>query len=176
MELPGRIFILGFMGCGKTTHGKKLAKKIGRSFIDLDYYIERKENKTIPEIFNSKGEHYFREIESVYLQQVISRYPSAVISLGGGTPCFNDNMNSILQSGLTVYIQMPAAALYQRLIHAAYVRPLFAGKSQEEGLRLAEKLLAERGEFYAKALLKVNGINLDTDKLLEALSLYIGNS
>lgn len=175
MEIPEKIFLMGFMGCGKTTHGKKLAKKLNRPFIDLDHYIERKENKTIPEIFNLSGENAFREMEALYLKQVISRYASAVISLGGGTPCFNNNIDIINTSGLSIYIEMTSKALFQRLENAATARPLLAGKSSDEKLKTISDLLEVRENFYKQAAIKVNGINLDTEKLIEALSLFIGN-
>lgn len=167
---------MGFMGCGKTTHGKKLAKKLNRPFIDLDHYIERKENKSIPEIFKISGETHFRDLEAMYLKQVIDRYESSVVSLGGGTPCFNKNINLINSSGLSIYIEMSPLSLFQRLENSVTARPLLLGKTKEEKIQLIEKLLSERENYYLQAPIKVNGINLDTEKLMEALSLHIGSS
>lgn len=157
------------MGAGKSTHGKKLAKTISFPFIDLDHYIEKKEEKSIEAIFNSKGEATFRDLESMYLNQVISRYTKAVFSLGGGTPCFNSNMDVLLKNGLVIYIQMSPEALNSRLIESKATRPLLENKSKEEALEFIKKLLGEREGFYSRAHVTVNGINLTADKLKESI-------
>lgn len=170
--MSDKIFLIGFMGSGKSTHGKKLAKALEKPFIDLDNYIEKKEGITVDEIFSTKGEDYFREKESEYLKQVIARYPKSVVSLGGGTPCFNNNITQILKSGTAVYIEMPAESLHYRLTQSENKRPLLKDKSLEEGLEFIKSLLRKREQFYLQAQLTINGINLTTDKLKEALSLY----
>ena len=167
-----KIFLIGFMGSGKTTHGKKLAKVLDKPFIDLDNYIEKKENLSISEIFSTKGEDYFREKESEYLKQVIARYPKSVVSLGGGAACFKNNITQILKGGTVIYIEMPAESLHYRLTQSETQRPLLQNKSLEESLEFIEDLLRKREPFYSQAHLTVNGINLITDKLKEALSLY----
>lgn len=167
-----KIFLIGFMGSGKTTQGKKLAKVLDKPFIDLDNYIEKKENLSISEIFSTKGEDYFREKESEYLKQVIARYPKSVVSLGGGAACFKNNITQILKSGTVIYIEMPAESLHYRLTQSETQRPLLQNKSLEESLEFIEDLLRKREPFYSQAHLTVNGINLTTDKLKEALSLY----
>lgn len=176
MELPDKIFLLGFMGSGKSTHGKRLARLLNRPFIDLDHYIERKENKSIGEIFTKEGENHFRDLEKLYLNQVISRYAQSVISLGGGTPCFNDNMNTILKNGLPIYIQMSPEALFNRLSNSTNERPLLKGKTKEQSLDFINETLTEREKYYIKALIKVNGIDLTANKLAEELSLFIANN
>src|SRR5688572_3635141 len=100
MKRAQRIFLIGFMGSGKSTQGKKLAKALQRPFIDLDNYIEKKEEMSVENIFAEKSEEVFREKEALYLKQVISRYESSVISCGGGTPCFNDNLEVMLKKGV----------------------------------------------------------------------------
>jgi shikimate kinase len=92
-----KIILLGYMGSGKTTIGSSLSKKLYQNFTDLDDYIEKKENKTISEIFTEKGEIYFRKIEHVYLKQFIMDNDSYILSLGGGTPCYANNMDFISQ-------------------------------------------------------------------------------
>ena len=176
MELPDKIFLLGFMGSGKSTHGKRLARLLNRPFIDLDHYIERKENKSIGEIFTKEGENHFRDLEKLYLNQVISRYAQSVISLGGGTPCFNDNMNTILKNGLPIYIQMSPEALFNRISNSTNERPLLKGKTKEQSLDFINETLTEREKYYIKALIKVNGIDLTANKLAEELSLFIANN
>lgn len=176
MSIPDKIFLMGFMGCGKSTHGKKLAKLLNRPFIDLDHYIEKKEELSIDGIFKTKGEDYFRQKETEYLNQVINRYPTSVISLGGGTPCFNNNITLILKSGLSVYIEMPAESLHFRLSQSLTARPLIQNKSAEEALEFVKTLLKKRESFYLQAPITVNGHNLTAEKILEAISLHIGKS
>jgi shikimate kinase len=162
------------MGCGKTTHGKKLAKLLERPFIDLDNYIEKKEEASVKTIFDTKGEAFFREKETEYLKQVVARYATSVISLGGGAACFNDNMQFMLKKGIVIYIQMPAEALHYRLLQSETQRPLLKDKTPEEGLAFIKDLLKEREPFYSQSQITVNGIDLTAEKLKEAVSLYIG--
>jgi len=157
------------MGCGKSTQGKKLAKALEKPFIDLDNYIEKKEDASIETIFNTKGEEYFREKESEYLKQVVARYPKSVVALGGGAACFNSNINLILKSGTVIYIEMPADSLHYRLTQSDSARPLLKDKTLEESLEFVTNLLRKRELFYVQAHITVNGINLTTDKLKEAL-------
>jgi shikimate kinase len=171
-----KIFLIGFMGCGKSTQGKKLAKALEKPFIDLDHYIEKKEEATIEIIFNTKGEDYFREKETEYLKQVIARYPKSVVSLGGGAACFNGNINLILKAGTVIYIEMPPDSLHYRLTQSETSRPLLKDKTLEESLKFVTDLLHKRETFYSQAHVTVNGINLTTEKLKEALSLYSAKS
>lgn len=174
METPDKIFLTGFMGCGKSTHGKKLAKLLNKPFIDLDNYIEKKEEATVDFVFKTKGEDYFREKESEYLKQVINRYPKAVVSLGGGASCFNNNISLLLKSGLMIYIEMPPETLHYRLTQSDNTRPLLQNKSAEESLEFIENLLHKREHYYRQAQITVNGVNLTAEKLKEAISLHIG--
>lgn len=176
MEQDQKIFLIGFMGCGKTTHAKKLAKALRNSFIDLDNYIEKKEEMSVETIFATKGEEYFREKETLYLDQVISRYKTSVVSLGGGAACFNNNLNTILKAGIVIYIEMPPEALHYRLVHSKTNRPLLQNKTAEESLTFITSLLHKRQVFYNQAHIKINGIDLTTDKLKEALSLFIAKT
>ncbi len=104
------LYIIGFMGSGKSTAGKKIASHIGWSFIDLDKKIEEHTGKTIPEIFSQDGENYFREIETKLLRN-LKTGSDTVISTGGGTPCHSDNMNFMLKTGLTLYLKLTPAEL-----------------------------------------------------------------
>jgi len=164
------------MGSGKTTQGKKLAKALDKPFIDLDNYIEKKENLSIEQIFATKGEDYFRGKESEYLKQVIARYAKSVVSLGGGAACFNNNISQILKAGIVIYIEMPPESLHYRLSQSETQRPLLQNKDPEESLEYIKTLLRYREPFYTQAHITVNGINLTTDKLKEALSLFIAKN
>ena len=105
-----RIFLIGFMGCGKTTLGKKLAKHLNFNFIDLDRFIENKTVKSINVIFDEKGEQYFRDLEKESLNEIY-KMDNLVIATGGGTPCFSDNMQTMLEKGICIYLKMEAEDL-----------------------------------------------------------------
>src|SRR5690554_4762065 len=126
-----RIFIIGYMGSGKTTVGKRLAKALSLDFIDLDAYIQSKYRKTIPQLFEEKGEKGFRELEHLTLREVAT-FEDVVISTGGNAPCFFDNMELMNGAGTTVYLQAEPNELADRLAASKTVRPLIAGKSREE--------------------------------------------
>ncbi len=126
-----RVFLVGYMGVGKTTIGKLLSKELGVQFIDLDKYIESRYRKTVPDIFAEKGEEKFRMIEREMLREVAT-FQDVLISTGGGTPCFFDNMDLMNQHGVTVYIKASAKQLVSRLLAYKGVRPIIQGKSPEE--------------------------------------------
>ena len=160
------IFLVGYMGCGKSTLGKKLAINLNYDFIDLDNYIEEQEGRTIKEIFADDGEEYFRKLERVYLHRVIDT-ENVVISSGGGTPCFFDNMDQMNEYGLTVYINMHPKALIPRLKLSELYRPLIDNMEGEELLDYVYKTLREREGFYHKAHKVVAGYDLSVKKLQE---------
>jgi len=157
------------MGSGKSTIGKKLAKKLNTDFIDLDKYIETKENKSIAKIFELQGETEFRKIEKESLLE-ISRLENKIISLGGGTPCFLNNMKIINNSGLSVYLKMPIGMLVSRLINAKIQRPLIKDKNREELHNFIEKQLKEREEFYSMSSITFNAISVNIDELVSSIS------
>ena len=160
------IFLVGYMGCGKSTLGKKLAHNLKHDFIDLDSYIEEQEGRTIKEIFADDGEDYFRKLERVYLHRVIDT-ENVVISVGGGSPCFFDNMEQMNEYGMMVYINMHPKALIPRLQLSEAFRPLIAGMEGEVLLDYVYKTLREREGFYHKAQKVVTGYNLSAKKLQE---------
>ncbi len=145
-----RIFLIGYMGAGKTTIGKELAKHLSLSFIDLDAYIQSKYRKTIAEIFDNLGEKEFRKIEKKTLNEV-SLIEDVVISTGGGAPCFFDNMEVMNNAGVTVYIEAEPEELASRLLASKTVRPLIAGKSKEELIPFISEHLKKRERYYNKA-------------------------
>lgn len=149
------IFLIGFMGCGKSTVGRKLATAVGYDFVDLDQRVCEIAGMTIPEIFALHGEEAFRRIERQALEEMANR-SDVVVATGGGAPCYGDNMDFIVSHGKAVYLKMTPPALQQRLLHAKAVRPKIVGKGPEELLAYIEELLAEREPFYGRANIVVN--------------------
>lgn len=145
-----RIILIGYMGVGKTTIGRSLAKQLGLQFYDLDDYIQGRYHKTIPEIFAMEGEDGFRRIEQRMLHEVCE-FEDVLLSCGGGTPCFFDNMAYMNRQGITIYLKACPDVLYKHLAMCKTPRPLIAGKSKEELLDFITKSLEEREPFYAQA-------------------------
>jgi shikimate kinase len=145
-----RIFLIGYMGAGKTTIGKELSGEFGLSFIDLDHFIENHYYKTICQIFDEKGEDGFRELERKHLREVAG-FEDVVISTGGGTPCFHENMDFMNQSGTTVYLKVSVDELAKRLEHSKNVRPVLNGRSGEELKQFIEESLSKRSGDYEQA-------------------------
>ena len=155
-----KVVLLGYMASGKSTIGKKLAKTFSLPFIDLDDYIVSKENKTISKIFAEKGEIYFRKIESVYLQEILKGKGNFVLSLGGGTPCYANNMNLINTSdAISIYLHTGIQLLSKRLIAKKSERPLVANLEDDSIYEFVGKHLFERGFFYeqAKYIVRTDG-------------------
>jgi len=165
------LYIIGFMGSGKSTAGKKLASLLGWSFIDLDKRIEEQTGKTIPEVFSQHGEDFFRNIETEVLKSLKSQ-TNTVISTGGGTPCHGDNMDHMLKTGLTLYLKLTPGQLKSRLSKSTGERPLIKDLSNVGLLRFIEEKLAYRVKWYNRAEIFVEGTNLDTNLLY---SLVISN-
>ena len=138
------------MGAGKTTIGKALSKELGIIFYDLDWYIENRMRKTVSQIFAERGEEGFRKIEYNMLHEV-AEFEDVIISCGGGTPCFFDNMDYLNQQGQVVYLKAEPEVLYKHLLMAKVERPLIKGKSQEELLAFISDQLDRREPFYSKA-------------------------
>lgn len=156
------------MGCGKSTHGKKLALKLGYDFIDLDHQIERELGTTITAFFAQSGEEAFRKLESDRLKNY--DYPqNCVVATGGGAPCFFDNMDWMNENGLAIYIQMTPLALARRLEHGKEKRPLLKDLDEAGLVDFITQKLAEREADYSRAELIVNGINLTADDLRAAV-------
>lgn len=145
-----RIILVGYMGSGKTTVGKALAAKLGMPFYDLDWYIESRMRKTVKQIFDEKGEEGFRRIEHNMLHEV-AEFENVIISCGGGTPCFYDNMDYINRQGQSVYLKCTPEVLHNHLRMGKTVRPLLLHKSPAEVRQFIERQLAEREPCYNKA-------------------------
>lgn len=145
-----RIIIIGYMGAGKTTVGKALAKDMGLTFYDLDWYIESRMHKTVKQIFDEQGEEGFRRIERNMLHEV-AEFEDVVISCGGGTPCFFDNMDYLNAQGDTFYLKAEPEVLKAHLLMGKTQRPLIKGKSPEELTDYIKQALQQRSPFYEKA-------------------------
>jgi shikimate kinase len=165
-----RIILVGYMGSGKTTVGKALSKETGMMFYDLDWYIESRMRKSVSQIFAEKGEEGFRKIEYNMLHEV-AEFEDVIISCGGGTPCFFDNMDYLNQQGDVVYLKATPETLYKHLLMAKVERPLLKGKSPEELIGYITEHLKERAPFYEKAkyTLDVNVLD-EYDKIKESVA------
>ena len=147
-----KIILLGYMASGKSTIGKEISKKLFMNFIDLDAYIVKRENQSISEIFKVKGEIYFRGLESRYLKELLNADTDFVLSLGGGTPCYGDNMSLILASlAKPVYIKVSIPTLVARLTAEKNSRPLIANLADDKIPEFVAKHLFERRFFYEQA-------------------------
>jgi shikimate kinase len=162
----GLIFIVGFMGCGKTTWGRKLASRLEYEFIDLDHELERQAGISVAEYFSKFGEDAFRQHESDILKQTV--YPAnAVISTGGGLPCFFDNMDWINAHGKSIYIELSPKTLADRLENAKVKRPLLHEKHGDALVAFIAERLAVRSPFYRQATFTADGTHLTVDGLAE---------
>ena len=165
-----RIILVGYMGSGKTTVGKALSKETGMMFYDLDWYIESRMRKSVSQIFAERGEEGFRKIEYNMLHEV-AEFEDVIISCGGGTPCFFDNMDYLNQQGDVVYLKATPETLYKHLLMAKIERPLLKGKSSEELIAYITEHLKERSPFYEKAryILDVNVLD-EYDKIQSSVA------
>ena len=145
-----RVILIGYMGAGKTTVGKALAKQLGLQFYDLDWYIESRMHKTVPQIFAERGEEGFRLIERNMLHEV-AEFEDVVLSCGGGTPCFFDNMDYMNGQGDVVYLKAEPEVLYKHLLMGKVERPLLKNKTPEELIAFIKEQLKIREKFYTQA-------------------------
>jgi shikimate kinase len=165
----GLIFLVGFMGCGKTTLGRKLASRLGYEFIDLDHILEAQVGISITEYFSSFGENAFRNLESEVLKQ--TTYPeNAVISTGGGLPCFFDNMQWMNTHGKTVYIKLSPKTLADRLENEKDKRPVLNGAKGKDLVAFIEGKLTDRDKFYSQATIIADGLSLTAEKVEQLLN------
>jgi len=138
------------MGAGKTTVGKALAKELRMPFYDLDWYIESRMHKTVKAIFDERGEAGFRKIEHNMLHEV-AEFEDIIISCGGGTPCFFDNIDYMNRQGETVYLKATPEVLYGHLKMGKTIRPLLLNKPADEVQVFIREQLAQREPYYSKA-------------------------
>ncbi len=162
------LFLIGYMGSGKSTLGRGIAAALGWRFIDTDKEIERSEGLSVSEIFATLGEEAFRKMEHDLIAS-ISPDEQAVVSTGGGAPCHFDNMERMNATGVTVYLKIPAGALVQRLLQSRTRRPLIEGKSPEELRLYIESHLAEREPYYGRATHVIEGVGIRPEHIIETL-------
>jgi shikimate kinase len=160
-----KIFLIGYMASGKTTVAKKLASKLEVEFVDLDKEIRKAEGMGIPEIFKIKGEQAFRKLERKELRKWLNK-DNFVLACGGGTPCFFESMDEMNAAGVTIYLQMTAKAVVDRVQTAKDERPILKGLSEEKMLSKVAFQIEKREPFYSKAQWTINGVNLDIDELV----------
>ncbi len=165
------IVLLGYMASGKSYFGKKIADILEYEFVDLDEFIEKEENTTIKELFSSKGEIYFRKKEHDYLKKLVSTKTKTVISLGGGTPCYGNNMDLLLNNAKvqTFYLQVTIPNLVERVLSETDKRPLISHlKTKEELMEFIGKHLFERLGYYSQAEHTVDA-NKNEKEVLESI-------
>ena len=163
-----KIYLIGFMGCGKSTIGKRLAARCGFDFVDTDEVFSVVHGCSVKDYFDLYSEEKFRKEEQKILYQT-QEMDNVIISVGGGTPCYQDNMQWILANGIAVYIQMSANALYNRLVNSKSERPLLQTVETRHATSLLEtiqNLLSQRENIYNKAHIIVQGLDFDMGKLL----------
>ncbi|MCX2741982.1 shikimate kinase [Pontibacter anaerobius] len=167
-----RIFLIGMMGSGKTTLGRQLAQRIGYTFVDLDEYIVRQQGQSIAQIFERQGQEHFRKLERQALEEVVQQYEQAVVSTGGGAPCFFNNIDFINLHGESFYLKVPVEQLLQRLLDQGQAeRPLLAGKSPAELKVYLTETLAHRKQFYERAKHTLAEASPTTESFLRLLNL-----
>ena len=168
------IILTGYMGCGKTEIGSRLSQKLGMKFIDLDQYIEKKEGFSVTDLFEKKGNIYFRKLESKYLNEIIYK-DNYIISLGGGTPCYHENHKIFnVDNSISFYLKHSRKNLSERLFAIKNNRPLISKfKSEEKLLEFISKHLFEREFYYfmAKNTITCDDKSIDQiiDKIIEIL-------
>jgi shikimate kinase len=166
-----KIFLIGMPGSGKTTTGKLLAEKLKLPFVDLDVEIEKSEGQPINQIFEKKKEKYFREIESTMLKSFCSSPNSFVMSTGGGAPCFHDNMEKMNDSGKTIFLDVPAKEIANRLVKTNLNdRPLFAKLSSDQLKDKIEFLRSQRISFYKKAKYIFEGNDISVESIISKIT------
>jgi shikimate kinase len=170
-----RIFLVGYMGAGKTMFGKSLACRMNLNYIDTDHFIENRYRKRVTDIFASEGEERFRQIEHRILLE-IAEFEDIVISTGGGLPCFNDNMTIMNNKGITVYLDVPAEALAERLGKNKNARPILKNRFGNELIDFIKEHLDTRKPFYEQAKIRIQTGKMysknDVEFLVQKLELF----
>lgn len=169
-SLKKHVFLIGFMGSGKTSLGKLLAKKLNFDFLDTDRHIEEQENCSIQEIFNSKGESYFRELEHQLLKNISQSKKATVFSTGGGMPIFNENLYIMKEKGIVIFLNVPLGMLYFRLKNDT-TRPLLSSK--ENLLNFLETTLNQRIPIYSLADFEIDARQNKLELVDEIINLII---
>ncbi len=160
-----RIYLTGYMGSGKSTLGRRLAKMAGLHFIDLDRYIEERHCRTVQQIFAEEGEETFRIYERNALEE-ISEFDGVVVATGGGAPCFFDNMALMNRTGVTIFLDVDKEILARRLMGSKTVRPLIQGKSRQELTEFITGNLEKRRLFYVQSQIVISNPEMDARQIM----------
>ncbi len=163
-----RIYLIGYMGCGKSSLGRRLSAFMSIQFVDMDHYIEERNCKTVPQIFEEEGEEAFRMKERKALEE-LSEFENIIIATGGGAPCFFDNMDLMNRTGKTIFMNIDPKILAERLLKSKTERPLIKGKSKEELVTFIDETLKKRNEFYRKAQVQITEPDIDLEKIFELI-------
>lgn len=164
-----RVYLLGFMGCGKTHWGKLIGQKLNIPFFDLDEEIVSSEGKSINDIFAEQGEEYFRLKEKEVLYMITENHESFVMASGGGTPCFYNNIDYMNKSGTTVWFNCSVDCLFKRLVNEKEKRPLIRNLTDEQLKAYIMKKYADRKIFYQQASIIINDEEISSEKLIDAI-------
>jgi shikimate kinase len=162
-----KIFLIGFMGSGKTYWGKKLSEKLNIPFFDMDEQITRSEGQSITEIFAKFGEEYFRLKEKGILSMVTENNPTFVMACGGGSPCYFNNIDYMNQSGTTIWLNTPLTVLFSRLIKEKDKRPLLKELTDDQLMGFIVKKFSDRKIYYQQADIVVDDENISLDHFIE---------
>lgn len=163
-----RIYLTGYMGCGKSTLGRKLAKHAGLQFVDMDHYIEERNCKTVARIFEDEGEAGFRALERKALEE-LSEFIDVVVATGGGAPCFFDNMALMNNTGITIFMNINPSILASRLMSSKTGRPLIAGKSEAELVDFISQTLDKRMKFYRQARYQITRPDVSPEEVMKMI-------
>ena len=164
-----KIFLIGFMGSGKTHWGKLLSTRLQMPFMDLDTAIVEKEGKSVSDIFAEKGEEYFRYLEKETLEELVNREESLILSCGGGTPCFFNNIEFMTKNGKVMWLNTSVDVLKERLMKERMSRPLIREINDEELRRYIVRKLSERKMYYEQADVMVNEESITLDEIIRSL-------
>ena len=166
MKAVNRIYLVGYMGAGKTTTARRLAHRLGWEVVDTDALFEEKYKISVNDFFNKYDEPLYRKLESAVLKET-ETLEKVVVSTGGGTACYFDNMDWMNSHGLTVFMRISPEAAVDRVIHSRHKRPLVEGKSEAELAEFVNKHYASRMPFYEQAKITIKAEDLDLEHLLE---------
>ncbi len=164
-----KIFLIGFMGAGKTHWGRLLSQKLGLPFFDLDEQITNAENRSITEIFEQEGEEYFRLKEKEVLHIITESHTTFVMSCGGGAPCFFNNIEYMNNAGTTVWIHAEHETLFKRLLKEKEKRPLLANLSNDQLRMFIRKKISDRKLYYEQARVVIEDETITLDRFIEKL-------
>ena len=165
-----KLFLIGYMGCGKSSLGKKLAKRADYEFVDMDSIIEQREGAPVADIFHYAGEEYFRKTERAIIEEIGDAVGNYIVSTGGGVPTWEDNMERMNAIGSTAYLRRTAQQIASRLSpHGRQKRPKLRGLNDEELVEFMTKNMAEREPFYSKATHIIECASYSDEEIIEII-------